>query len=147
MATKRQYMFLYFLFYMWMASTALKKGYYHGSVCCPCQRSGRSLALFRAEAESRCEHSVRCRQRRELEQSLFCRAGHFSPPWCGFYPLHKAGESVWNLLVTSLLLELLLCKLPLCKALPVSVQPGCLWSTPWLHPDRGHGSPDVLGHP
>lgn len=69
-----------------MASTALKKGYSHGSVCCPCQRSGRSLALFRAEAESRCEHSVRRRQRQELGQSLFCRAGHSFSSLMWFIP-------------------------------------------------------------
>lgn len=63
-------------------------------------------------------------------RACFVGLGIASPPWCGLYPLHKAGVSIWNLLLTSLLLELLLCKLPFCKALPASMRPDCLWSTP-----------------
>lgn len=64
---------------MWkwkMASTALKTGYSHESVCSHCQKSGRSLAGSELELNHVVSTVWGVAKGRRLEQSLFCRAGH-----------------------------------------------------------------------
>lgn len=62
-----------------------------------------------------------------LEQSLFCRVGHCFSSLMWFIPSSQGRRIHLELTAHCLLLELLLCKLPFCKALPASM---CLWSTP-----------------